>query len=271
MKIRANGLEFNVVVEGEGQAVVLLHGFPDRAELWRKQVPALVSAGYRVIAPDMRGFGDSDKPEGVEHYSVLHLTEDLRGILDELGIDKTHIVGHDIGTVTAWLFATLYPERVTSLTALSLGHPGSYREAGLEQLAMSWYAFMFQFEGVAEEWLSRNDWEFLRSMASDDDTDRRVADLSRPGALTAALGWHRANMPPSSWIEEFPDLPPVSVPTMGIWSSKDHLLGEDQMKGSEKFVTGPWRYERMDGVGHWIPLAEPDRLNELLLDFISRV
>ena len=269
MKVETNGITLEVTVEGEGDAVLLLHGWPDSARLWRRQIPALVDAGYRVVAPDLRGFGDSDKPEGVENYFVLNATEDLKGLLDHLDIERAHVVGHDWGSATAWVFASLYQDRVASLTALSVGHPAAFQSAGFEQYMRSWYMFMFQFEGVAEEWLQRNDWEFLRLGFGDaEEVQEKVELLSRPGALTASLNWYRANIPPQSWVSDPPELPSVSAPTLAIWSSGDIALGEDQMLGSQKYVSGPWRYERIDNVGHWIPTESPDRLNELLLDFL---
>lgn len=270
MKVQANGITLNVEDSGAGVPVLLLHGWPDSHRLWRHQVPALVERGFRAITPDLRGYGESDRPEGVESYSLLNTLEDLRLLLDHLGVDRAHVVGHDWGAVTAWVFASLYGDRVSSLVALSVGHPGSLAAAGFEQYARSWYMFMFQFEGLAERWLSRNDWEFLRTMGGGGDVDQYVADLSRPGALTAALNWYRANIPPESWISDPPALPPVEAPTMGVWSSGDIALTERQMIASEKFTSGPWRYERIDDCGHWIPLQAPDRLNELLLDFLPR-
>ena len=269
MQVQGSGISLNVEDEGSGDPVLLLHGFPDSHRLWRGQVPVLRERGYRTIAPDLRGFGESDRPEGVEHYSILNVLEDLRLLLDSLGVDDAHVVGHDWGAVTAWLFASLYPDRARSLVALSVGHPGALQTAGYEQYARSWYMFMFQFEGVAERWLSKDDWRFLRdTMGRGGDVDQYVADLSRPGALTAALNWYRANIPPESWISEPPPLPPVAVPTMGIWSSGDIALAERQMIDSERYTSGPWRYERIEDCGHWIPLQAADSLNELLLDFL---
>ncbi|HWL65929.1 MAG TPA: alpha/beta fold hydrolase [Actinomycetota bacterium] len=267
MKLQGNGVELEVGVQGEGPAVLLLHGFPDSSHLWRKQVPVLVEAGFKVVAPDQRGFGASDKPEGVDNYNILNILEDTRSILDALGIDKAHVVGHDWGAAVAWTFASLYQDRVASLVALSVGHPTAFGAASYEQLQRSWYMFMFQFEGVAEEWLSRNDFEFLRSwIGGGGDIERYVEDLSRPGALTAGLNWYRANLPPQTWISEPLELPAISAPTMGIWSTGDDALTEDQMTDSQKYVQGPWRYERVEA-SHWIPLEAADRLNELLLDF----
>jgi pimeloyl-ACP methyl ester carboxylesterase len=274
MKLQGNGVTLNVVDSGAGSGartpVLLLHGWPDSHRLWRNQVPALNERGFRTIAPDLRGYGESDRPEGVENYALLNVLEDLRLILDALDVEKVHLVGHDWGAVTAWTFASLYAGRVASLVALSVGHPRALQSAGYEQYARSWYMFMFQFEGVAEQWLSQNDWQFLReTMGRGGDLDNYIADLSRPGALTAALNWYRANIPPASWISESPPLPPIEAPTLGVWSSYDIALTETQMKDSQKFVTGPWRYERIEDVGHWIPLQAPDRLNELLLEFLN--
>jgi pimeloyl-ACP methyl ester carboxylesterase len=270
VKVEGNGVELAVRVEGVGPAVLLLHGFPDSSRLWRHQIDALVADGYRAIAPDLRGFGDSDRPEGVDNYSMMHVLGDVTAILDHFGVDRAHVVGHDWGAATAWVVASLVPERVASLTALSVGHPGMITEASYAQLTRSWYMFMFQFD-CAEEWLSRNDWEFARTwFGNNPDIEHYIEDLSRPGALTAALNWYRANLPPHAWMGEPPPLPPITVPTMGIWSSKDVALLEDQMLGSEKFVQGPWRYERVEDVDHWLPTEAPDRVNELLLDFVSQ-
>jgi pimeloyl-ACP methyl ester carboxylesterase len=268
MRIEANGLTHNVIVEGEGPAVLLLHGFPDCSTLWRHQIEALTSAGYRAVAPDLRGFGESDQPEGVDAYFILNAIEDLKGILDHLDIESVHLVGHDFGAASSWVFSSLLPERVETLTAISVGHPFALRLAGYEQVARSWYMFMFQFEGVAEEWISRNDFEFIRGWGPSL-AEERVKNLSRPGALTAGLNWYRANIPPSSWISEPPELPPIEVPTLGIWSSEDFALTEEQMTLSAKFVNGPWRYERIENVGHDVPVDAADELNRVLLDFLA--
>jgi pimeloyl-ACP methyl ester carboxylesterase len=272
VKLEANGLSFNVVVEGEGPAVLMLHGFPDSSRLWRGQIPALVGDGYQVIAPDLRGFGETSRPEEVEAYSLINTLGDLESILDQLDVKDAHVVGHDWGAGTAWVFASIFKARTKSLTALSVGHPGALRTAGLEQLQKSWYMMFFQYEGVAEELLTRDDWAFARQWLGDHgDPEHYLADLSRPGALTAALNWYRANVTPESWVAGPPRLPPVEVPTMGVWSTRDFALTEKQMIDSTRFVTGPWRYERIEDVGHWIPLEAPDRLAELLLDFLNSI
>ena len=277
-RLAANGLTFNLAEAGSGPPVLLLHGFPDSWRLWRHQLPALAEAGHRVIAPDLRGFGETDKPDGVGDYSMRTLVGDVVGLLDALGVDRAAVVGHDWGAALAWLVATFAPDRVSRLVAVSVGHPVSYAAAGLAQKQRSWYMLWFQFPGVAERVLPEDGWAFFRRWAwngarpgQDPDCDRQVADLSRPGALTAGLNWYRANVDPARFVTSDPagsSLPPVACPTMGVWSSDDFALTEQQMTGSERFVTGPWRYERLDGVGHWVPVHAPGRLNDLLVDHL---
>jgi len=270
-RIKANGLSFHVVVEGEGPAVLLLHGFPDSSYLWRYQIPALADAGLRVIVPDLRGFGESDKPHAVEAYRLEAILGDVTGILDALAVERAHVVGHDWGAAVAWVMASLLPQRVERLVALSAGHPAQFRALGIRQREMSWYMLLFQFAGVAEEALARDDWRLARELLrGDGDLDRYVADLSRPGALTAALNWYRANVPPQILFGADPPLlPPVGCPTMGVWSSGDHYLTEELMSGSGAHVQGVWRYERIEGASHWIPIDAPDHLNRLLLEFLT--
>jgi len=130
MRIETDGIGLDVTVAGEGPAVILLHGWPDSHEVWRHQIPALADAGYRVIAPDLRGFGASDKPEGVEAYNILSLIGDVQGVLDHLGVDRAHVVGHDFGAAAAWAMAAFLPDRVDHLVALSVGHPNAFRSIG---------------------------------------------------------------------------------------------------------------------------------------------
>jgi pimeloyl-ACP methyl ester carboxylesterase len=279
-RVAANGLTFNLAEAGSGPPVLLLHGFPDNWRLWRHQLAALAEAGHRVIAPDLRGFGETDKPGEVADYKMRTLVGDAVALLDALGVDRAAVVGHDWGAGLAWMTATFAPERVSRLVAISVGHPVSFATAGMAQKQRSWYMLWFQFPGVAERVLPAGGWAVFRRWAwdgigagADPDCDRQVADLSRPGALTAGLNWYRANVNPATFVAGDPtarsSLPPVPCPTMGIWSSDDFALTEPQMTASERFVTGPWRYQRLDGVDHWVPVHAPERLNRLLVEFLG--
>jgi pimeloyl-ACP methyl ester carboxylesterase len=268
MRIETDGVGLEVAVEGDGPPVVLLHGWPDSHRLWSATTPALVAAGYQVIAPDLRGMGDSDRPDGVDAYAIPFLAGDVLGILDHLGLERAHVVGHDWGSALAWATAAFAPDRVDHLVALSVGHPSAFGGAGFAQREKSWYMLLFQFEGIAEQWLSDDDWKNFRAWSSHPDVEAVVAGLGRPGALTASLNWYRANVPPSSLVGPGLEVPPVKAPTMGVWSSGDLALLESQMSGSGAFVDGSFRYERVEGAGHWMTLEQPDAVNALLLDFL---
>jgi pimeloyl-ACP methyl ester carboxylesterase len=269
MKVGVNGAEFEVDVAGDGPAVVLLHGWPDSHRLWRAQIPELHAAGFRTIAPDQRGMGESFAPAAVEEYALTTLVGDVLGIMDALGVERAHVVGHDWGAAVAWGLASFVPDRVERLVVLSVGHPAAFSGAGFEQRQKSWYMLLFQFVGIAEEWISADDFRNFREWANHPDADAVIADLRRPGALTAGLNWYRANVGPESLLAPPPTLPPVTAPTMGVWSSGDLALTERQMLDSAAYVAGPWRYERIDGAGHWMQLEAAAAVNTLLVDFLS--
>lgn len=261
-----NGISLHVEDHGSGTPILLLHGWPDSTRLWRNQIPFLVSNGFRVIAFDLRGFGRSDKPEGVAAYALPNAIVDAVGVLDALGVPTAHVVGHDWGAALAWLIAMFQPDRVDKLVVLSVPSPGVPQT--LRQREMAWYQLFFQFEGVAEETIPYDDWRWLREfLRGAGDLDAYVQDLSRPGALTASLNWYRANLAPRSPGPP-PALPPVKTPTLGIWSTGDNYLDGARMEASGRLVDGTWRYEVIEGASHWIPLDAPDRLNELLLEWL---
>lgn len=253
-----------VADDGEGRPVLLLHGFPDSHLLWRRQIPALVEAGFRAIAPDLRGFGESDRPERRNSYEMPMIVDDLRNLLDALSVEAAHVVGHDWGAIAAWAFAGWEPKRVLSLTAISVGHPRSFLAPSLSQIARSWYAIFFGLPWLPEKALSARRWELLRRLfGASPDFDRYLQDLSRPGALTAALNWYRANT-----LRSFLQYPSVQAPTLGVWGSKDWALGERQMTRSRQYVRATFRYEKLEA-GHWIPLRRAEVLNPLLIEFVS--
>ena len=264
--LQVNGISLHVEDLGSGKPVLLLHGWPDSAYLWRNQIPFLVKNGFRVIAPDLRGLGRSARPEGVAAYAVQNSVSDVVGILDALGIDTADVVGHDWGAAVAWFTASVHPNRVRRLVVLSVPHP--LVPPTLRQREMAWYQLFFQFEGIAEAWLQQDNWALFRQLSrGNGDIDRHISDLSRPGALTASLNWYRANLAPR--MPGSPrELPPVQAATLGIWSTNDHYLDGERVQMSNRFVKGPWRYEQIDGASHWIPLDACDRLNQLLIEWL---
>ncbi|MFC9592440.1 alpha/beta fold hydrolase [Streptomyces sp. NPDC056944] len=271
MRVQLSEVALDVEVSGEGPAVLLVHGFPDSHHLWRHQVAALNDAGFTTVAPTLRGFGTSERPEGGPevHHPAKHVG-DLLELLAHLGIDRFHVVGHDWGSGVAQGIAGFAPDQVVSATLMSVGNIAAILDAGWEQRQRLWHVTMFQHEGLAEEWLSRDDFANLRDMLGEHpDLESTLERLRAPGALTAALNIYRAGLPIEVQLALPAALPPLSVPVMGIWSTGDRFLTERQMTGTGEHVTGPWRYERVEDAGHWLQLDQPEKVNELLLSFLK--
>ncbi|WP_030762486.1 alpha/beta fold hydrolase [Streptomyces griseus] len=272
MRVQLSEVALEVEVSGEGPVVLLLHGFPDDHALWRHQVRALNAAGFRTVAPTLRGFGASDRPEGgPEAYHPAKHVGDLLELLARLDVDRFHLVGHDWGSGVAQGLASVVPERVRTLSLLSVGHIAAFRDAGWEQRQLSWYVLLFQLAGLAEDWLARDDFAQLREMlAEHPDAESVIEPLRAPGALTAALNIYRSGLSPEVQFGTdlpLPSLPPV--PVLGVWSTGDRFLTERSMERTGERARGPWRYERVEGAGHWLPLDRPEAVNELLLSFFK--
>jgi pimeloyl-ACP methyl ester carboxylesterase len=269
VRVEVDGVGIEYHVTGEGPPVVLLHGFPDWGRLWRHQVPALADAGFKVIVPDMRGYGRSDKPPDVAAYTMDLLVGDVLAVMEAAGAERAHVIGHDWGAAVAWAVASMAAERVDRLVALSVGHPATFFADGFEQNEKSWYMLLFQFKGIAEQWLSADDWANFRAWGRHPDADAVIAELTESGSLTPGLNYYRANLPPEVLVQPGLEFPPIGAPTMGVWSSGDFALTEGQMTRSARNVAGPWRYELLDGPGHWMQLEAPSEVSRLLVDFLS--
>lgn len=263
---RVNGLNMHYVTAGEGPPVILLHGFPDTHQIWRRQIPVLAAAGLRIIAPDLRGYGKTDMPQDVGAYAVQFLAYDVLRLMDALGIEQAVVVGHDWGALIGWHLAMHAPERVTRYAALSVGHPQAIAASGLSQKLRFWYMLLFKTPVVAEALLKAGNWAAIRQLSRSREQQAIWIDALAPqGRLTAALNYYRANFKASSprrWN-------PVDIPVMGVWSEHDPALGEQQMRESREQCRAGFRYERIDGAGHWMQLTAADRVNALLLDFVK--
>lgn len=245
--------------------ILMLHGFPDEAQMWRPMIPALQAAGYRVIAPDTVGCGESEIAPRRADYDVLKIVGDHVALLDHLGIAQVHLVGHDWGAAVAWFFAMHTPQRLKSLCAMSVGHPAAYVAAGWKQKFMAWYIGYFHLAGVAERaLLGHGRFSMRRVFGSHPQIEEVIARLSQRGRLTAALLIYRANIVPNLL---FSTHPPVQLPVLSLHSAGDAFLGLAQMQNSAQHVVGPFRFEALSG-GHWIPLEQPARATALLLDHL---
>lgn len=263
--LRINGLDMHVVLAGAGQPLLLLHGFPDSAQLWRKLVPGLVAAGFRVIAPDQRGFGLTSMPADVGDYTIAQITADAIALLDALKIERAALIGHDWGAIIGWHLAANHPDRFSRYVALSVGHLDAFRQGGLRQLAKSWYIAMFQLRGVAEAIFRAGEFRLLRRMTGND-SEMAIwrHDLSRPGRLTAGMNWYRANM--RTLMSG--TLRPAQIPVLGIIGSADAALTVTQMAGSARFVAAGFSYHVVDGAQHWLPLHSAGDIERYAVDFL---
>jgi pimeloyl-ACP methyl ester carboxylesterase len=277
--VKANGLRFRAMVDGpaEGELVLLLHGFPEGAESWSKQVDALAKAGFLAVAPDLRGYGLTDVPEGAEQYAIGHLVDDVAGLIKAFGRSEAHIAGHDWGAIVAWFFAGRHPEMTRTLTALSVAHPAALAEASRvdeDQRERSRYVALFLIEGKAEHVLADEDHRRLRAMFSlgpnPDAVPRTVVDhfvrsLSRPGRLTAALNYYRANLGAGggAWAALTQDLK-ITAPTTLLWGDDDPALGRRAVEATAGHLDGPYRLEVLEGAGHWLQFERPDQVSRAL-------
>ncbi|MFF5073876.1 alpha/beta fold hydrolase [Micromonospora olivasterospora] len=269
MRVDARGLTFEVRAGGpaDGEAVLLLHGFPQHGGEWDEVVPALHAAGLRTYAPDQRGYSPGARPVDVAAYRVPELVADAVALLDALGADAAHVVGHDWGAIVAWALAAGHPDRVRTLTAVSVPHPAAMAHAlatSAEQKARSSYIALFRRPGTAEKALLALDAAALRRMLGGvggaDRVARYAEPMREPGALTAALNWYRA-MSRADLVA----VAPVPVPTTYVWSDRDVAIGRAAAEACAAHVTGDYRLVELPGVSHWIPDVAPGPLAEAIL------
>ena len=267
-------LDFTVTEAGpeDGELVVLLHGFPQTRHAWRHQVPVLADAGYRVLAPDQRGYSPGARPAGVAAYHSTELTADVLGLADAVGVDRFHVVGHDWGASITWQLACRHGDRLRTAATLSVPHPLAYSTAlaspKTDQQQRSSYFPAFREEGAEHGFLA-NEATGLRMLyavagLTEEESAPYLEALSSPEALGAALNWYRA-----AGGHLIADLQPVTVPMLHVWSTEDPALGREGAEATADHVEGPYRFEVFEGVDHWIPEHAPDRLNELLLEHLA--
>jgi pimeloyl-ACP methyl ester carboxylesterase len=274
-----SGARLHYVEAGEGPLVVLLHGFPEFWYGWRRQIPALAAAGFRVVAPDMRGYNLSSKPSGVSAYSIARLAGDVRDLIHERGESRAAVVGHDWGGAVAWATAAIHPDVVTRLAVLNLPHPRRMLE-GLRtraQLRRAWYMFAFQLPWLPERMVSSGRWKWLRAGFEHDarpgaytvaDIERYTQAWAQPGALTASINYYRAafRRPP---LRLRGSRARIQAPTLIIWGERDRFLGAELADPHPEDVPHLQRVVRLPDASHWVAADEPERVNELLVEFLT--
>jgi pimeloyl-ACP methyl ester carboxylesterase len=251
----------------DGRPVLLLHGFPESAEQWEHQLAALAAEGYRAVAVDQRGYSPGVRPTEVDAYEPEQLIGDVVAVADALGWPRFDLVGHDWGAAVAWMTAAAHPERLRTLSAVSTPHGAAFSKAlrgDPDQRERSQYFELFRTPGAAErELLEEGGLRSLYEGLPVERIERYVERFSEPGALTAALNWYRAMRPPRI-------RGPITTPTLYVWSTGDAFIGESAARGVEQHVAGPYRFEVLHGVSHWVSEEAPERLSALLLEHLAR-
>jgi pimeloyl-ACP methyl ester carboxylesterase len=262
---------FDAIAAGpeDGRPVLLLHGFPEAAVEWEHQVATLGVLGYRAVAPDQRGYSPGVRPEQATDYSIDHLVGDVVTIADRLGWTEFDLVGHDWGGAVAWWTADAHPGRLRSLTVVSTPHPAALAEAmktDEDQHLRTRYMTEWRQTRVTERRMLENDARALRDMFERriplSKIDDYVGRLTEPGALTAALNWYRAGRAGGK-------IGKISVPTLYIWSTEDVSFGSTAALDTANWVTGPFRFEMLEDVTHWVPEEAPEAVTSLIVEHLD--
>ncbi|MDP1795593.1 MAG: alpha/beta fold hydrolase [Acidimicrobiales bacterium] len=268
-----DGFTFEVTDSGpsDGEVIVLLHGFPESRSSWREVAPRLAHAGYRVLAPNQRGYSRGARPKPRRAYTLDKLAGDVLALADQAGATRFHVVGHDWGGIVAWHLAAAHTERLLSLTSLATPHGRAMVKSLTRstQGLKSWYMVMFQLPGLAERGFTsparkRMRAQLAASGLSEQYLDEYMSLFAEPGAARGAINYYRAlPLGPRQLFS------PITVPTMYVYGTNDFALGRKAADLTGDYVTGPYRYEVLDGVSHWIPEEVPTRTSELVLDFLG--
>ena len=275
-QVAVGGFTFDVRMAGpdDGEVVILLHGFPQTSFEWRHQLRALGEAGFRAVAPDQRGYSSGARPPDVDDYALPLLVQDVIGLADAIGAERFHIVGHDWGAAVAWAVAVAARDRVITANPVSVPHPDAFAAVLNDptscQVAASAYFDLFVQPNSEDAFLA-NDHALLRGVYAGID-DEAVAEyvrvLGSKAALGAGLNWYRANIGDRNL--QRPATGAVTVPTMFTWSDGDTALCIDGAVLTEQYVSGPYRFEVLEGVTHWIPDLAPDAMSSLLVEHVTR-
>jgi pimeloyl-ACP methyl ester carboxylesterase len=274
--VPTNGIKLHTAFSGpkNGKPVFLLHGFPDAWFGWKSQIHALASVGFRVIAPDQRGYNLSDKPKGKTKYRMNILTQDILGLADTLGLDRFHLAGHDFGAMVSWSIAMFSPERLFRLVIANVPHPHvmqQYIRKNLAQLRKSWYAFFFRIPKLPERFVRRRNWNRLMSaMAkglSEEEQNRYRDAWAQENAITSMINWYRAVSIRSSSQSNASSR--ITVPTLILWGKQDPHISYEMAQLSEA-VCENGQLITFEEASHWVHQDEPDRFNQLMVDHFKK-
>ena len=278
--IDVNGIRLHYVEQGAGPLVILLHGFPEFWYSWRNQIPVLAQH-FRVVAPDMRGYGDSDKPKGVKHYHPNTVAQDIHDLILALGEEKAHIVGHDWGGGISWQLAQHFPQVVNRLVVLNCPFMVTllkHMVTNPSQIRKSWYIYFFQLPGLPEYRMKKDlkgffkvalrGWSKEHRAFTDEDIDKYVEAYSQPGAITGPVNYYRASAR-NMFNSSINKIVPITADTLVLWGEEDKALGKELTYGMEKHFTNHFEIKYIPECSHWIQHDKAELVNEELLHFLQ--
>jgi len=279
--IQTRGLRFETTIAGgsSDRLALLLHGFPECAYSWRYQIPLLAQLGYRVWAPNLRGYGKSDRPAGIASYTLDKLEQDVSDLIEASGSKHVVLIGHDWGAAIAWSFAMYHPGEIERLITMNVPHPACFQRGlgTLTQLRKSWYMFFFQIPGLAEKLIPLGNFRAIehgfRNMAvhkerfPDEVLDVFKRNAKEPGGLTAMINYYRA-LPRGLSRARKLGMPKIETKTLLVWGEQDAALGKELTYGTEKHVSHlTVRY--VPDASHWVQQDTPEAVNAMLTAFLN--
>ncbi|MCB9477443.1 MAG: alpha/beta hydrolase [Deltaproteobacteria bacterium] len=281
--IEAGGLRFHMVTAGEGPVVLMLHGFPENWFAWRYQIDAVAKAGFKAVAVDMRGYGQTERPRKVSDYHLDKLAADVDALVEAFGGEQIHLVAHDWGGGVAWHYAMHYEQRLASLCVMNCPHPKLFLQqltSNGKQRRRSWYMAYFQIPWLPEATMKANldvlfkktfrGWAYRKEAFPDEVIARFRDPMKEPYAVSAGINYYRANLKNRKIFNDIRSYPHLKVPTLVIWAQKDRALGPELCDGLDQMMDGPYEYVPIPDCSHWVQQEQPEKVNEALIDFLNR-
>ena len=279
--VKVNGIRMHYVTMGNGSLIVLLHGFPEFWYSWRYQIPTL-SKQFKVVAPDMRGYGETEKPVKKEAYKIEKIVNDIVELIHVLGYEKATIAGHDWGGIISWSIAMMAPDVVEKLIILNAPHPGvysKYMSKNLKQILRSWYIFFFLIKGIPELILGSSNYKILKSSIlkssvrkesfTEKDIETYVSSW-KSGGVSGGINYYRANLSLRYWSNSNSvSFPKIKVPVLQIWAEDDIFLGKELTENTREFIDAPYRLHLIPNCGHWLQQEASAEVNRIMIKFLD--
>ena len=289
--VNVNGIRMHYVTMEDGSSssdfslIVFLHGFPEFWYSWRHQIPYFAKH-FKVVAPDMRGYGETEKPGEISEYRIDKLVRDIIELIHSLGKEKAIIVGNDWGGIIGWSIAMIAPSVVEKLIIMNAPHPALYQKnafKNLLQMQKSWYVFFFLLQKVPEKVLSSNNFALLKHMFessikrkdkfTQSNIENYISSWRKEGCagIVGGINYYRANLNAEFWenLGESIPFPKIKTPTLLIWGEDDIFFEKELTENTKEFIEAPFSLKLITGCGHWVQQEAPDEVNQIMHEFLN--